>query len=147
MIGNSIQFNLSSSYFIYPNSISSYSQAYIFVEFLTSNWSSWILRLCPNLDNLLPYSFFFGCLLLPYIVLNVSFDLFIYFFHWHQILQFWQSLTANASHNNYLNLLPFKTKKSNISCTKLCIYIHATTNTYIQQNWLCYAYTKKIIHP
>ena len=25
-----------------------------------------------------------------------------------------------------------KKKKSNISCTKLCIYIHVTTNMYVQ---------------
>ena len=146
MIEKSIQFNWrSSSYFIQIQ--------FLHIAKHTSSWNfshptglhgfwgfvqTWII-IYPSL--------FFGCLLLPYIFLNVSFDLFIYFFHWYQILQFWQSLTANASHNNYLNLLPFKTKKSNISCTKLCIYIHATTNTYIQQNWLCYAYTKKIIQP
>ena len=90
MIGNSIQFNWSSSYFIQIQFLQIANQAYIFLDFLKFNWSSWILR---------------------------------------------QSLPTKASHNNIQICYNTKPKKSNISCTNLCINIHVTTNMYVQKNW------------
>ena len=119
-------------FIFYPNSISSDSQAYIFLAFLTSNWSLWILSLCPNLNNISPWHFF-GCLLLPYLVFYMSFDLI--FFPLNQILQFYKVFQQRHP----IIISKFVTiqnqKKSSISCTKLCIYIHVTTNMHIQQNW------------